>query len=264
MAASLTLGGSGRISHRAPRLAGVRRAFLALAEASASRLDSGRQMIDLKRDHSLRVMALAHRILTAHGLEPYELGMVAALLHDVGRFPQFERFRTFRDAESVDHGAEGERLLAASDLLVAFDAAEQAVIRQVVAVHNRRHLPPLSPAVERLAHVVRDADKLDIVRVVLAALESGPVDPTVTLGLRTEPGLSPAVLAALARGETPDYGQLAFVDDFKLFLAAWSQCLRFSESRRIFAARGYLGRLRALLPAHPTVEALFASWAAAL
>ncbi len=247
--------------HLAPRLPRVRRKFLALAHASAHRVGPDRHLIELKRNHSLRVMAIAHGILLAHGIVPYELGLVAALLHDVGRFPQFERFRTFRDADSLDHGAEGANMLANSHLLEAFAPHEQEMIRQIVAVHNRRQLPPLDPGCEALAHVVRDADKLDIVRVVLAALEGGSVDPTITLGLRTEPGVSPGVVASLERGEAPDYGQLASVDDFTLFLAAWSQGLHYPASRRMFAARGYLARLRALLPPdQPVLDALFAAW----
>lgn len=249
------------IAVRAPRLKSVLRAFVAVAEASAQRVGDARHLVDLKRDHSLRVMALASRLLKAHDVEPYEIGIVAALLHDVGRFSQFEQYRTFRDAVSIDHGAAGAALLAASSLLDAFSASEQDAILRIVSLHNRRVLPVLDPPWDLLLHAVRDADKLDIVRVVLSALEKGEVDSTVTLGLRTEPGVSPGVLQTLSRGEAPDYGQLVFVDDFKLFLAAWSACLSFQESRRIFARRRYLQRIWALLPQTPPIAELFERFA---
>jgi hypothetical protein len=255
---------SSTIAVRAPRLKSVLRAFMTEAEASAQRVGNARRLVDLKRDHSLRVMALVSRLLKAHSVEPYEIGIVAALLHDVGRFSQFEQYRTFRDAVSIDHGAAGAAFLAASSLLDAFSASEKDAILRIVSLHNRRALPVLDPPWDVLLHAVRDADKLDIVRVVLGALEKGEVDSTVTLGLRTEPGVSPGVLQTLSRGEAPDYGQLVSVDDFKLFLAAWSACLSFQESRRIFVRRRYLQRIWAVLPQTPPIAELFQRFADAL
>lgn len=249
---------------RAPRLKSVLQAFVTEAEASAFRVGDARSLIDLKRDHSLRVMALASRILKAHGVEPYEIGLIAALLHDIGRFSQFEQYRTFRDAESIDHGAAGATFLATSVMLDAFSASEKNAILEIVSLHNRREIPTVDPSYELLLHVVRDADKLDIVKVVLDAFEKGEVDSTVTLGLRKDSGISSEVIETLLRGEAPDYGQMVFVDDFKLFLAAWSFCLYFPESRRIFAKRKYLQRIWELLPQTSALVGLFQRFTEAL
>ena len=242
----------------------VRRHFLELAQATADRVGSRRFLVNLKRDHSLRVMALAHRILQVHALRPYERILLAALVHDVGRFPQLEHFGTFCDAQSVDHGAEGARLLETSSLLAGLRPEEQAWIRQVVAFHNRRQLPPVAEDIAVGLSVVRDADKLDIVRVVLAGLEAGEIDDVVALGLRPDPGYTPQVLEALAQGDAPDYRHLTFVDDLKLFLAAWGGHLVFAESRRIFSDRNYLGRLEKLASPHPFVPQLFSQFRQAL
>ncbi len=60
------------------------------------------EMIELKRAHTLRVVdntvlvAREERLAESLAL----LAEAAALLHDIGRFPQFAQYRTYRDASS--------------------------------------------------------------------------------------------------------------------------------------------------------------------
>ncbi len=234
-------------------LRGMRARFVRLAAEYADRLGGRREHIVLKRDHSLRVHALASRIAVREGLDRPALHAAAALLHDIGRFPQFERFGTYRDDESVDHGEEGARFLEAAggDFLAAFGASERDCIVLAVRLHNKRELPAgLDPLARSLCDAVRDADKLDIVPVVLSKMMvSGPRDPVVTLGLADEPSAwTEAVLDAVAAGCTPAYQDLRCINDFALLLASWGPVLTHGASRAIFDRRGYLDRLFSLLP----------------
>lgn len=234
-----------------PALRGLRSRFVALAADYELRLGERREHIVIKRDHSLRVHALASKIVAAEGLTPPTAHLAAALVHDVGRFPQFERFGTYRDDESVDHGEEGARFLAGGDFLDAFGPHERACIVEAVRQHNKRVLPSgMDPLTRSICDLVRDSDKLDIVRVVLSKmLASGPRDPVITLGLADDPGgWSGAVLEAVAAGANPSYTELRYINDFALLLASWGPQLVHGASRAIFAGRGYLDRLFSLLP----------------
>jgi putative nucleotidyltransferase with HDIG domain len=225
--------------------------FLDMADEYAGRLGERREHIDLKRDHSLRVYALATKIVAGERLAPSRLYLAAALLHDIGRFSQFERFGTYRDDESVDHGDEGADFLRGSDFLEAFAASEKDCIVNAVRQHNKRVLPAdLDPLTRSVCELVRDADKLDIVPVVLSKMMAdGPRDPVVTLGLVDAPeAWTESMVDVVASGRSPAYNELCYVNDFKLLLASWGPKLVHGTSRRIFAGRGYLDRLFDLLP----------------
>jgi hypothetical protein len=229
----------------------MRRRFVEMAGQYAVRLGERREHIVLKRDHSLRVHALATKIVARESIAPAAPYLAAALVHDIGRFSQFERFGTYRDDKSVDHGEEGADFLRGSEYLTAFEPQVQDCIIEAVRLHNKREIPSgLDPLTRSLCIVVRDADKLDIVPVVLSRLDaSGPKDAVVTLGLLDEPGAwTESVAEAVASGESPSYGDLRYINDFKLLLASWGPSLVHGASRRIFARRGYLNRLFALLP----------------
>ncbi len=242
----------------------MRSRFVGLAGGYAERLGERREHIVLKRDHSLRVHALAARIVAGEGLAPALPYLAASLLHDIGRFPQFERFGTYRDDESVDHGDEGAAFLDGSGLLETFGERERDCIIQAVRMHNKREIPAgMDPLARSICEVVRDADKLDIVPVVLSKMQAaGPRDPVVTLGLADEPlAWTPSVLERVAAGDNPFYGELRCINDFALLLASWGPVLVHGASRRIFAVRGYLDRLFAILPADPVFVALKADLA---
>ena len=229
----------------------MRRRFVTMAEDSAVRVGKLREHIDLKRDHSLRVHALTTRIVAREGLVPAMLHLAAALLHDVGRFPQYERFRTYRDDESVDHGEEGARFLKDSDFLGDFSLLERDAVIEAVRLHNKRMLPAdMDPLVRSICEAVRDADKLDIVPVFLSRMmPGGPRDGIITLGLEDEPGgWTESVADVVAAGESPAYTDMRYVNDFKLLLASWGPILVHAASREIYAGRGYLDTLFALLP----------------
>lgn len=240
-------------------LRSMRAAFVRLSAEYERRLGERREHIVLKRDHSLRVHALASRIVAGENLPRPELHGAAALLHDIGRFSQFERFGTYRDDQSVDHGDEGAEVLRHGGFLDAFGAEERTCVIDTVRLHNKRELPDgLDSMTRSLCCVVRDADKLDIVPVVLSKmLPGGPRDAVVTLGLPDDPEVwTESVVGVVARGESPSYMQLRVVNDFKLLLASWGPGLEFRTSRRLFARRGYLDRLFDLLPRDGRLAAL--------
>ncbi|NCD24569.1 MAG: HD domain-containing protein [Deltaproteobacteria bacterium] len=244
---------------KSERLRRLRREFVALSAEYEDRLGDRREYIVLKRDHSLRVHALAMRIVAGERLSRPELHWAAALVHDIGRFSQFERFGTYRDDESVDHGNEGAEVLLRGRFLDSFAPEDRARIVETVRLHNKRELPPgLDPVTSSLCAVVRDADKLDIVPVVLGKMSPDkPRDPVITLGLADEPeSWTESIFEAVASDESPSYMQLRVVNDFKLLLASWGPKLEFATSRRLFARRGYLDRLFDLLPKAPCLAVL--------
>lgn len=217
--------------------------------------------IDLKALHSRKVLAAAQGI-TPEAVQGHadaerlgRLACVAALLHDAGRFPQYARYQTFRDDVSVNHGWLGSRVLRQEDVLAPLPRADALLVLGTVHLHNRRAIPAaVSPELRLLLRVVRDADKIDILRVFREEhLRVLGGNQTVVLGLVNDPArYTPELLTS---GGLPDYRALRYCNDYIILLLSWAFDLNFASSRRLMLASGVVDEFQALLPADAAVAA---------
>lgn len=245
-----------------PGLESRRRWFEAFVDSFRHGAPDDLRNVQLKHEHSLQVLAIAERIaasaMTNDRLR--RLTLVAALFHDCGRFPQYVTYRTFNDSESINHGELGMRVLRGHpEALEGLDADERRFVLGTVFLHNRKTLPAMLPGpLRHTLRVVRDSDKLDIMRVMLEHFDPNkPKNPVATLRLVDDPErYTPDILDAATRRITPDYRQMRFLNDFKLLLLAWAFDLGFAASREVFREFGYLEQLAAVLPRRPEFEAL--------
>lgn len=231
--------------------------LLAVFEAYVARHRQGAARdvhnIDLKRDHSLHVLENCRRL--ALGLElpdaPARAALVAGLFHDFGRFPQYARFKTFHDGNSVNHARLGARAMREERALAGLPAATRRLATTAVMLHNRRFLPRgLDAATRCLTELVRDADKIDIIRI-MAEHFANPdhSNPVVTLHVAEHPtAYTPAFLQGVLDGETGDYRAMRWTNDFKILLCGWVSQLAFVPARRLLAEQGRIFRLMDTLP----------------
>lgn len=209
--------------------------------------------ITVKQLHSHEVCLNAVRI--AHDLRMDEhdalLAETLGLLHDVGRFTQYERYKTFDDAVSVNHAALGAKVLIDAQVLHDLPEQERDLIVHCVTLHNIFTLPPgLDDRTRLFAKLVRDADKLDIWRVFLEYYAQSESDKAsaVALGLPDEKGYSSQVLAHLKKGSMISKSELTTLNDFKLLQLSWVFDLNFPGSFRIVQERGTIDKLASVLP----------------
>ena len=124
----------------------------------------------LKVEHTYRVADLCERIAASEQMSvpEQELAWLLGMLHDVGRFEQLRRFHTFADAQSVDHAALGADLLFQDNLIRDYvnQTEEDTLIETAVRWHSAYRLPEnLDKRTEKFANILRDADKIDILKV---------------------------------------------------------------------------------------------------
>ena len=214
------------------------------------------QMLQLKLEHTLGVVEDAKRIMAGEAWpeEARLIGEAGALLHDVGRYSQLTEFGTFQDAKSIDHAKRGVEVIVRERWLEGLPAAERKAVLTAVALHSKKEVPAsLEVGMAGLAHLVRDADKLDIFRVLETALTDGSLgqNPEIAWGLQLMGAPSPDVVAAISKGLPVHYAWIRNLSDFVLIQVGWLHggmhfrtALRLARDRQVLEFREhYLKKL---------------------
>jgi hypothetical protein len=181
---------------------------------------------ETKKTHTVRVVENIVFLGEKLGLSPQQmlLAKAAALLHDIGRFSQFETYGTFSDHASKNHGALGVGVIREHRLLASWPMGEKKQIIRSIALHNAYHLPPgMDRDTLFLTRLLRDADKLDIFHVVtqnylgLYPGENG----YLTHNLPDDGLISKRLMDRILNEELIDSQQVHSVNDLKLLQVSW-------------------------------------------
>jgi putative nucleotidyltransferase with HDIG domain len=216
--------------------------------------DPGEQLnITLKEMHSIRVSENA--LLIAKGEALGENGLLLAeaggLFHDIGRFPQYFRYKTFRDGISVNHGELGAGTLKEQGVLDCLSENERDNIMWAVRHHNAFGVQTSEDAGKTLfLKIVRDADKLDIWRIFCEYYE-GPDESkadAVPLGLPDLAEYSGEAVETILNKEVVKSGHVSSMNDFRLQQLSWVFDLNFRTSFSLAGDRAIISRLAAALP----------------
>lgn len=221
----------------------------------------------LKEEHSRNVFR--HACGIAEGTDVFLSSPVlarallsAGLYHDLGRFPQYARYKTFSDPLSINHAELSAAECKRRDFLAKEAPRVRGLALAGVVMHNRFALPAgADENALAVAKAVRDADKLDIMRVMAAHLVgTAPVDAVVVLNVERSPRVSPPILRAVLERRLGSYADLKTTTDFALLICGWVYDLNFHWSRKKAAASGHLFSLFASLPQTEELEPFFAQY----
>lgn len=212
----------------------------------------GVRNIRLKVEHTAQVCLVMALLAAGEGLDENQARIAAAtaLLHDVGRFPQYRRWRTFRDSDSDNHARLSVEVIREKRLLSGLPDGERLLIEEAVRFHNLLKVPPrLKSPTSLYLRLVRDADKLDIWRVFHDLFRQPPEEraSAASLGFPDRPEVTPECLATLAAGRIVPLDRVRTLNDFKLLQISWVFDLNFPTSFRLLAERGYIRSLAATI-----------------
>jgi len=234
-------------------LAGFRQWFSDYCRSFYSSDAEDQKNISLKEEHTFRVCQNMSAITDALLLDEDRkmLAETVALFHDIGRFPQYAQYKTFRDSISVNHGLLGAQTIVEKGVLHNLSGEEQEIIIQSVTFHNAFAVPKKEKEeIVFFIKLVRDADKLDIWRVFLEYYE-GPEQSrasAVGLGLPDLPGYSEDVLSRIYHKEIISLTSIQSLNDFKLLQLSWIFDLNFRTSFILLTQRNYIQRIAGCLP----------------
>jgi len=213
----------------------------------------------LKQGHTARTCEEIGLLAEALVLDENQkrLAEVVALLHDVGRFPQFAEYRTYSDPKSVNHCELGVAVLREQGVLEAVPAQERQWVETAVECHGRKSIPPdVTGAALLLTQLIRDADKIDIMRVVLENYRGYRENPDTFLleiELPDEPGYSRDVLEAVLSEELVDARKLRTLNDMKLCQVGWVYDMNFTPALQRVKQLGFLDDIFGFLPRTPDI-----------
>lgn len=218
--------------------------------------------VKLKIDHTYRVAALCERIAAslAFSQEEKDLAWLCGLLHDVGRFEQLRQYGTFNDAQSIDHAAMSAKVLFDEGHIREYldDADQDDLLRTAVAWHSAYRLPEgLDDRTLQFCQILRDADKIDILRVnVEVPMEE--IYNVTTAELRQSP-VTPAVLQAFYEHHCVLRALKQYPADNAVGHSSLVFELCYPESLRAVAEQGWLWKLLNFPTDNPETAAAFAS-----
>ena len=130
------------------------------------------EKVKLKIDHTYRVAELCDTIARSVKLseKDIDLAWLCGMLHDIGRFEQIKNYGTFIDAESVDHALYGVKILFNEGKIYCYleNPSDELCdfLRKVISCHSAYRVPKEYDERTRMfANILRDADKIDILKV---------------------------------------------------------------------------------------------------
>lgn len=197
-------------------------------------------MILVKEEHTKYVVEISRALAASLGLNARDclLAEMIGLFHDIGRFKQYTLYQTFNDRISEDHARLGLKEIEDLALLQRLTPEELEIFQFAIANHNAMCITPTDD-VRRLlfAKIIRDADKLDIYRVLAPLLHSSDGS-----------GCNPGFMDCFLRGEQCDYTQIQTHDDQKLVRLLWMYDINFGWTMRQIMERGYADEIIKYLP----------------
>ncbi|HDP99946.1 MAG TPA: HDIG domain-containing protein [bacterium] len=211
------------------------------------------EMINLKYQHTRHVCQEIEMLCSQLNLPESDtlMAKTMALFHDVGRYEQYQRYQTFLDMKSVNHAELGIQILIQNNVLKNLNDHQQQLILSAINFHNRKQLPlDQSEKTLYFSKLLRDADKLDIWRVVIDYYYrvGDETNGAIELGLPDTPDISDGAINNLLNEKIVELEYVKNSNDFKLLQIGWVYDINFLPALKAVDQRGYLEKIFDKLP----------------
>ncbi len=203
--------------------------------------------ITLKIEHTSRVCENILLLAKAEKVEEEgcRLAEAIALFHDLGRFEQFTKYRTFKDSESENHALLGVKILKHTGILSILSRKEKDLILKAVEYHNRMEVPECTETTRELLFylkLIRDADKLDILKLVSEDYEKEEEfrNPALEFDMSDTPGCSENIVEDILNNRMAKLADAKNRNDIKLLRLSWIFDISFPAAFTLLRKCGYL------------------------
>jgi hypothetical protein len=215
--------------------------------------DRTRSMLELKRKHCLMVAGHCREISTELGWSDDDvvIAETLGLLHDIARFPQFSEFGTFQDAVSINHGERGCQIVSGLEFITGLSEERRFCILDGIRYHNARTIPhTLNDSSMPFVKLIRDADKLDIYRIMSETLSDESLANHLITALQVKDAgvINPDAIEDVRAGKTVDNAHITSAGDFLLMQMSWVYDINYHQTFERLFNSGIFIRIEQALP----------------
>jgi hypothetical protein len=218
-----------------------------------------KENIQIKADHSrkvhLEILGLAQSLILKE--DEVFLAEFIGLFHDIGRFKQYVKYQTFSDSKSQNHAELGIEVLKGQTIIEDFSDEDREVVLKSILNHSRAEIiPDNNEKVIFFSKLIRDADKLDVWRLITEyyMVKEQKENKTLELELPDNEDISDAVFDSIMKQEVVLKESLKTLNDFKLLQIAWLFDLNFEYSIQRLYSKKYLEKIFDTLPKNQKVN----------
>jgi hypothetical protein len=205
-------------------------------------------LMALRKEHSQKVSKLSGQIATNLMLEEEDilLAELIGLLHDLGRFDQFQKYQTFDDEKSANHAELSVALLTEQAFFTALGEEKQQLISQAILNHNKDGISLKDDKlVVTYSQILRDADKLDIWDYCVANLkrDGNFKYSAISLNLPASGLVNDNIVRSIKSQKQAKRKDMQSVADFKLMLMSMVFDLNFRVSFHLLSEKQSIKKL---------------------
>jgi hypothetical protein len=200
--------------------------------------------LKLKEEHTKRVCSNITCIGKDIGLNESDLVLAntIALFHDIGRFEQFFKYRTFSDGKSENHSELGIKVLNETNVLMRLAEYERDIVIMSIRNHNVLSLPEMEDfRALTFAKLIRDADKLDILGILSDYYRNPQGYEHLKVGESSKTsGISLNVFNSVMDCRNIKYSDIKSADDMKLLRLSWIYDINYKFTLIKVLEKGYI------------------------
>lgn len=217
---------------------------------------------DIKRDHTLRVAGNVRQLAVSLSLneEDEKIAVLAAVFHDIGRFSQIAEHNTLNDSVSADHAEIGSGMLRTGKYLSSLTEESRELVITTILHHNKLEIPKnIGPREMLHARLLRDADKLDILRVLTDYYAGKNKSPNhmLTWELPKSAQISAGVVKEILSGKLVSKKEVKNEADVKVMQLSWIYDINFKTTVGMILRNRYLERIYESLPKNDQIFEIY-------
>jgi HD-GYP domain-containing protein (c-di-GMP phosphodiesterase class II) len=216
----------------------------------------------IKKEHTLRVADNVKQLSSTLNLtsEEEQAGMLAAIFHDIGRFRQIVEFNTLNDLASMDHAELAIEIMKEKQFLSFLNDEMKDLIMNTIRFHNKYELPRSLNTKELFqAQLLRDADKLDILKVLAEYYSSKNQNANhmLTWELPKSSVVSQGVAREILAGKQVSKKEVKNETDVKIMQLSWIYDINFKPTIELILRRRFLENIYNSLPKNDQIFEIY-------
>ena len=203
--------------------------------------------VQLKITHTENVIKVMEQICNTLDMsdDEKEIAKVIALFHDTGRFPQIHKYKIDDDHLTENHAMLSINEIREYKVLDEENHEVKEVILKAIGYHNIASIPEDETDEKTIlfSKLIRDADKVDIYRVMIEDVYSNDNDYLKELYQHFDftPKVSDVIYKKLKNGLTLQRTEVKTMLDHVMLQIAWvMNDINFDESKRIIKENHYI------------------------